>query len=239
MAETFGGNSINADVISGSPIIYSGSGDVNTYAQPQAAPEQHEMPDFPASVSLLHAFADIVSYSRLNVRQQRDSQDRLVRMLNESLAEANVRPSQVLTQDQGDARFLVFPAGTDVTRVLAVMPWYLNKTLIACNRDLAASARLRLRLSFALGLAGRGATGVTGTAATAVVRLSNAARFRQAIAGAPQASLGVIVDDQLYHQYIKLDFRPDLSPEEYLPVQVSDSDKGFNAKAWIRIFANG
>jgi hypothetical protein len=183
----------------------------------------------------LHAFGDIVGYSRLNAAQQAESQERFARILDASLLDAGVRPDSVSKQDQGDARLLTFPDATDVARVLAVMPRRFSDELKARNRDSAAHARLRVRLSYVLGPAAAGTTGQAGNATIAVVRLSNAALFRQAMKAVPEAYLGVIVDDYLYRQYIQQAYRPDLSPEEYLSAHVSDREKDFDAEAWIRL----
>ena len=123
-------------------------------------------------VSALYAFGDIVGYSKLNARLQEESQDRLARALDRSLAEAGVRPDTVMPQDQGDARLLRFPASTDVAKVLAIMPHYLNGDLLARNEDLAPHARMRVRLSFTMGPAMPGKTGLAGEAPIAVVRLA-------------------------------------------------------------------
>lgn len=187
------------------------------------------------SSTSLHAFGDIVGYSRLNAFQQAESQERFVKILNNSLLDAGVRPDATLKQDQGDARLLTFPVGTDVAWVLAVMPRRLNDELKAHNFDAAPHARMRVRLSYAMGPAVPGTTGQAGNAPIAAVRLSNATALRQAMKAVPEAYLGTIVDDYLYRQYIQQGFRPDLSPEEYLATHVSDHEKGFEADAWIRL----
>jgi hypothetical protein len=116
------------------------------------------------------------------------------------------------------------------------MPRYLNGDLLARNADMADAARLRVRLSFAMGPATPGRTGLAGAAPIAVARLANSAIFRQAMMAAPQSQCGVIIDDYLYRGYVRQDFRPDMHPEQYSPVHVSDPPKGFEALAWIRLF---
>src|ERR1700759_2873001 len=97
-----------------SNTIHQFGGRGNTYnaapAEPtaqRAAEERGDQPDH-----TLHAFADIVSYSKLSIRLQKLSQDDLVAVLNHGIAEAGVKPERVGAQDQGDARLLSFPAGT-------------------------------------------------------------------------------------------------------------------------------
>jgi len=215
-------------------VFHQGGGPAVSHAPSTAQRPGHEMEGAP--VSALYAFGDIVGYSRLNARLQEESQDRLTRVLDRSLAEAGVRPEMVTPQDQGDARLLSFPADTDVARVLAVMPHYVNSELLARNEDLAPHARMRIRLSFTMGPARPGKTGHAGEAPIAVVRLVNFTGFRSAMTTATQSNCGVIMDDYLYRGYVLQDFRPDMNAGEYVPVQVSIPEKGFAAAAWIRLF---
>jgi len=238
------GISINTGSISGGQFGGQGSA---FYAGPAAGQAQAAAPGLAAApapdrdiagppVNSLHAFGDIVGYSRLNAGQQRYFQDRFIGMLNGSLVEAGVRLESVVSQDQGDARMLSFPVDTDVARVLAVVPRRFNDELRVHNQDVAAHARLRVRLSFTMGPTAPGRTGMTGAAPIAVVRLSNAAQLRYAMQAAQQAHLGEIIDDYLYRGYVAQRFRSDLDPEDYVPVTVADPEKAFEAAAWIRIF---
>jgi hypothetical protein len=184
----------------------------------------------------LYAFADIVGYSRLDARLQKMTQDYLASLLDASLAETGARPGQVAPQDQGDARLLRFPAGTDAAKVLAVMPRHINDELLVRNQDMAPHARMRVRLSFTMGVAAQGGTGLAGAAPIAVVRLANSAIFRRAMHIALQAQCGVILDHYLYSQYVRQKFRADISPDDYVSVHVSDPEKDFEEAAWIKLF---
>lgn len=231
------GGQVNAGTISGGQFSFGSGNNVQGAVPPaRGAAERPDQVTGGSPVSSLYAFGDIVSYSQLNARQQSDSQSRLVRVLNGSLIEAGVRPDTVQFQDQGDARFLRFPASTDVAKVLALMPPHLNSDLLARNQDLAQHARMRVRLSFVMGAATSGSTGLAGSAPIEVVRLANSAKFRRVMNAASLTHCGVIVDDYLYTQFVRQPFRPDMSPEEYIAVHVSDPDKGFAAGAWIRLF---
>jgi hypothetical protein len=184
----------------------------------------------------LHAFADIVSYSGLSIRLQKLSQDDLVAVLNHSLAEAGVRPERVAAQDQGDARLLAFPPGTDIGKVLAVTPMVLNNDLVARNREMAERARMRVRLAFSMGVSMPGKAGLVGAAPIAVARLANSDQFRRAMRAAPLAQCGVLIDDYLHSQWITREFGTDINPDDYVKVHVSYPDKGFEATAWMRLF---
>jgi hypothetical protein len=185
------------------------------------------------SSTSLHAYADIVGYSRLNATQQALSQEQLVRYLNSSMLDAGVRPDSVLKQNEGDACLLTFPVDSDVAFVLAAMPRSLSAHLQERNKDAAPHAQLRMRLSFVVGPSSPGITGQTGNPPVAASRLCNSAAFREIMAAAADACLGVIVDEFVYGSYVQQGFRADLEPDEYRPLQVSE--KEYRANAWIRL----
>lgn len=184
----------------------------------------------------LYAFADIVGYSQLSARLQKTSQDYLASVLDDGIAEADVPPELIAWQDQGDASMMMFPADADAGRVLAVMPRFLNDELLARNQDMAPHARTRIRIAFTMGVSLPGATGLAGEAPIAVARLVNWPPFRHAMAAATHAQVGVIIDDHLHGQYVRQRFRADIGSSDYVPVRVSQADKGFDAAAWVRLF---
>ncbi len=184
----------------------------------------------------LYAFADIANYSHLNARLQKISQDDLAELLDASVTEAGARLDLVEAQDQGDARLLTFPANSDAGKILAVMPRYLNDGLIARNEDMAPHARMRVRLAFAMGAAIPAGTGLAGDAPVTAVRLANSAVFRYVLNEATRAQCGVMIDSYLHDQFVRLRFRPDISPDDYAPVLVTNPEKGFEAQAWLRLF---
>jgi hypothetical protein len=212
------GNTINH----GSPPP---SADKEAARQPGGSPEHG-----------LYAFVDMVGYGNLTARLQKISQDYLAALLDDSLAEAGVPPRLVVAQNQGDARLLAFPVGTDVAKVLAVLPRYLNDELLARNQDMAPHAWIRVRVSFSMGVAVPGATGLAGGAPVAAVRLANSAIFRHVMNLAPEAQCGMIIDDHVHGEYVRLRFRPDINPDDYVSVRVSYPDKGFEAGAWLKLF---
>jgi hypothetical protein len=187
------------------------------------------------SSTSLHGFADIVGYSQLSPYQQAARQELLIRVVNESLADAGVRPDTVQAQNQGDARMLAFPDVVDVSRLLAVMPRRFNDELKAHNRDVADHARMRVRLSFALGATATGAIGRVGHAPIVAVRLNGADELRAAMEAEPDACLGVIISEGLYHEHVSQAFRPDLDADEYAPTHVSIPGKKFESDAWFRL----
>jgi hypothetical protein len=101
---------------------------------------------------------------------------------------------------------------------------------------MAAHAQMRVRLSFTMGLAMPGRTGMAGGAPIAAARLANSDIFRHLMKAASQAQCGVILDDYLHGECVQQRFRPDIDPSEYARVRVSIPDKGFDAAAWVKLF---
>jgi hypothetical protein len=218
-----------------SGTIHQFGGRENSY---NAAPAEQPTPRTAGSGQehALYAFADIVSYSRLSVRLQKLSQDDLVDILDRSMAEAAVEPETVAAQDQGDARLLAFPAGTDVVKVLAVMPRYLNDELVARNRDMAEHAWMRIRLAYSMGASTPGSAGLVGAAPIAVTRIANSAVFRDAMHAARRAQCGLMIDDYMYAQWVRQGFRADINASDFASTRVFYPDKGFDATAWMKLF---
>jgi hypothetical protein len=226
------------DITKNSGSIGNVGSQTNTYngVQPAASPGQPSAARNGRPELALYGFADIVGYSQLSVRLQKLGQDDLVRFLDRGLTEAGVDPGQVSAQDQGDARLLTFPAGTDVAKVLAAMPRSLNDELAARNRDMASHARMRVRLAFSMGASTQGAAGLVGGAPIAVARIANSDVFRRAMQNAPRAHCGLLIDDYLHGEWIRQEFRADINADDYASVRVWYPDKGFDATAWLKLF---
>jgi hypothetical protein len=230
---------IRIGAISGGQNVVGGNGHQISQAPVPPTPQspsaqEHGQYADSAPVHSLHVYADIVCYSRFDAAQQRLAQDALATMLDRSLIEVDVRPQMAAMQDQGDARLLSLPPDADVAKALAVMPRHLNDELLARNRDSAPHAQLRLRMSFTMGPAAPGRTGLTGTAPVSVVRLADASGLRAAMTATPQSCLGMIIDHHLFSLYVMQRFRMDLIPDQFVLVHVSQ--KGFESDAWIRLF---
>ncbi len=231
----------NYNVVSGNSGPVGDVGSHNTYYAPQASPSAPGTPGTaPADPDVgpamsLYAFADIIGYSKLNARLQRVSQDDLISVLNRGIRAAGIAPERVAEQDQGDARLLAFPAGTDVAGVLALMPRTMAHELAARNRDMAEHARLRLRLGFCLGTSAPGGTGMVGPAPVTVVRLADSAPLRLAMRRAPLVECGVIIDNYLHDQWVRQGFRSDIDPAAFTPVRVTYPDKDFDETAWLSL----
>lgn len=229
----------NIGSMSGSNIQVGGTGNAisqGSYEPPASGLEGTRGRRGSAPEHLLYAFADIVGYSKLPVSLQRLAQEYLASVLAGGVTQAGVSPELVDWQDQGDARMMTFPAGTDAGSVLAEMPRYVHDELLDHNQYMELPARMRLRMAFTMGVSEPGATGRVGAAPIAVARLVNWGKFRRLISETADAYVGVIMDDHLYGQYVRQSFRSGIDPNDYAPAHISNADKGFEADAWVRIF---
>jgi hypothetical protein len=230
-----GGDSYSGVTVNGNNNRLGSSG--NTYNAGPAAPGNapSKRPAGGGPVHTLYAFTDIVGWSGQNARLQKSSTSDLADFLTMGLDDVNLDPDQVETQDQGDARFLTFPAETDPAEVLAKLPDRMDRELAARNRDMAAHARMRVRMAFSMGASEPGATGRVGQAAIAVARLVNSDILRSVVSKAHEARCTVIIDSYLYEQCVQQRFRADLDPADWVPVRVTAAKKNFDAAAWIRL----
>lgn len=231
------GDNYSGVTVSGSNNRLGSTGDTY-YAASPAETETSQRSAAPASdgpVHALYAFADIIGWSKQSAPMQALSTRDLVDFLELGMVEASIDPERVEVQDQGDARFLTFPAGTDPAQVLAKLPRRLDHQLAARNRDMAAHAQLRVRMGFSMGASTPGAAGRVGQAPIAVARLVNSDILRNVMKKAEEVRCGVIIDSYLYEQCVRQRFGPDLDPVDWAAARVSVPEKGFEAAAWIRL----
>jgi hypothetical protein len=226
----------NSGNVQGSLNQQSGDGNSISYGPPQPSTAGTATGRDRGPQHSLYAFADIVSYSRLRARLQELSQHDLVDILRRGVAEAGVEPGTITAQDQGDAQLLPFPREIDAAKMLAVLPRFVDEELGVRNRDMAEHAQMRVRIAFAMGMSVPGAAGLVGDAPIAVARLASSDIFRKAMRVAPQARCGLLIDDYLHAQLVKPGFRADIDPDDYVSVRVQHPDKGFDARAWMKLF---
>jgi hypothetical protein len=230
------GDNISIGSFNGSGNQIGSGGNTQYGIAPTETGQRNARPSSDGPVHLLYGFADIIGWSKLNARLQAQSTGDLVDFLELGMVEASIDPDQVEVQDQGDARFLTFPAGTDPAEVLAKLPRRMDHQLAARNRDMAAHAQLRVRMAFSMGASAPGAAGRVGQAPIAVARLVNSDILRCVMRRAAEVRCGVIIDSYLYEQCVQQRFRADLDPGDWAIAPVSIPEKGFEATGWVRLF---
>ena|ERR1035438_3213644 len=189
------------------------------------------MPEVP--VFRLVAGIDMERYSARGDADQLASQHDLDEVLGTAALRAGLDRDLWQEEAGGDGELAVFPADTDIARVLSDFTRELNTCLSEINRPRRRDARLRLRLAFHYGLLIDAPFGPAGSAPIIVSRLLDAGLLRQALAAAAEANLVLIVSQTLYDSIVMSGFGG-LAPSAYHQVRVVAPEKGFDQLALRR-----
>ena len=174
--------------------------------------------------------ADIEKWSTRKVPEQIQAQQSLASVTRAACAAAGL--PQELAQTQGDGVLLLAPPAIDETAVIPAFVHGLTVALGQENRMLAASARIRLRLSMTTGSITDGPTGFGGPAIVECFRLLDSTPVRAALAEHPDARLALIVSDQLFRDVVQHDFGS-LDSAGFWPARSVVKD--FAGDAWVTV----
>lgn len=178
---------------------------------------------------------DVERYSQRENLRQYDIQRVFQSVLAQACDRLGLRRGEWLTQPSGDGELAILPAGSSEPRVVAHLAGTVDALLRERNRDLAADARVRMRIAVHVGLVHLdGANGYPGSAAVTVCRLVDSAPLKRALAAFPAAGAALIVSEQVYDDVVAQRYEG-LRPERYVPVRVELPDKDFDAGAWITV----
>ncbi|HYN97286.1 MAG TPA: hypothetical protein VES42_25890 [Pilimelia sp.] len=176
---------------------------------------------------------DMEQYSRKDNGRQHRSQRLLVDVIETAVETLGLQRSGWLIQPTGDGELAILPAETPEPTIVGHLVPVLNRLLTERNRDLAAGARVRLRVAMHIGLVHLdGAAGYPGDAVVTACRLLDAAPLKQALTAFPSAAVGLIVSDQIYQDVVRHRYGQ-IRPERFASVSVTIPDKKFDASAWI------
>ncbi len=175
---------------------------------------------------------DIEKYSRFNDVTALRAQDRLVGLLAAARRRAGVDEAAVALQEHGDGQFAALPPDIEEPQVIPDFVRALRLELEALNADLAAHARLRLRVAMCRGNIRRGANGYVGSTAIAVHRILDAPPLRTALRDEIAAAFVLAVSDSIFTDVVAQG-HGDLDPSAFRPVTAKLPEKGFEETAWI------
>ena len=177
---------------------------------------------------------DVEKYSRHLAEGAERTQERLVTALERALDFAQVNESQILVQDQGDGRFMIFPASVDEAKVIPALVTGLRAALAEVNQDLSQAARMRLRVALDRGQIKRGRSGFVGNVAIAVHRLVDSPQTKQALASHPRSDFVLAISDYLYQDVASHEYT-DLDPNLFRRTEVEIPGKNFSGIAWLYV----
>ena len=173
-------------------------------------------------------------YSARRDVDQLSSQHDLDKVLGTAASRAGLDRDLWQEEVGGDGELAVFPADTDIARVLSDFTRELDACLSEINRPRRHDARLRLRLAFHYGLLLPAPFGPAGSAPIIVSRLLDASLLRQELAATAEANLALIVSQVLYDNIVMSGFRG-LTPSVYHQVRVVVREKGFDQLAYVHV----
>ncbi|MGW4640633.1 hypothetical protein ACWEN6_19010 [Sphaerisporangium sp. NPDC004334] len=156
----------------------------------------HDTPQYRAMLTY-----DIEDYSTRNNTEQYALQSAMIRLLDLAAGSAGLGLLEWKRQPQGDGEFVVLPPAVHPARLLGSFTDTLSQAIDAHNTS--PQPHLRLRLAVHAGpIHVDGPAGSPGRRAVESGRLVNADALRAALRAVKKASLGVIVSDTFYDDYV-------------------------------------
>ncbi len=191
------------------------------------------MPLMPSPERRVLVAADMQRYSRHSNLDQYRSQEVFQEVMRRAANHAGLHRDAWITQPSGDGEFSVLPAGTAESAVISDFVPALEKLLREHNRTLIPEHRTKIRVALHTGLVHLdGANGVPGRGAIHVSRLVDATPLKEALSRYPDAVVGLIVSDSIYHECVTERYEG-IRPEQFHKVQVDV--KEFSEAAWIHL----
>lgn len=177
---------------------------------------------------------DAQGYGKAHDHDQISIQDELLDVLDTAATAAGLDRRTWHRQGKGDEELALIPASEPdtETRVVDGLVRELATVLFQRNYERPAKSRFRLRLAIDYGLARPAPNGFAGRPVVVVSRLVGCQPLRQAMAAAPDASLGVILSRQVYTDLV-IGGHTRLRAAEFLRVSVSE--KELVDQAWLRV----
>jgi hypothetical protein len=134
---------------------------------------------------------------------QEDLQRRANSLVHEALDAAAVDSADCAVEDRGDGTLLVLPADASKADVTDALLATLGTGLRRLNATANDHGRLRLRVALHCGDVVRNEEGWRGGAVVTTFRLNTAAAVREALTGAPDAVMALVVSDRWFDDAIR------------------------------------
>ncbi|MEV6442077.1 hypothetical protein [Amycolatopsis sp. NPDC051716] len=175
---------------------------------------------------------DVQGYGGRDDRQHASIQSGLLAVADTAAVRCGLDRTTWHRQGAGDGELAILPPGTPEPVVVDDYVRELVAALADHNHDLAADARMRIRIAIHHGVAMPGANGWTGQGVVGVSRLVDSAPVRGALRAFPDADLAVLVSRQIYTDVVA-QRHTSLKPGEFREVVVRQ--KEFTDVAWLRV----
>ena len=174
---------------------------------------------------------DVTGSALLDSQGQRHMRDALYRLVDDIARDNGFRLDGLRFDDKGDGLRLVVPLDVvPPTRVVDVFVSGLAAGLREHRRYSSPQARLRLRVSFDLGLVEAHRSSWTGAVLVRAARLVDAKPVRDVLCLDPEADLVAVASDTLYDAVLRHRFGP-IPPDRFREINVQV--KEFEGRAWL------
>jgi hypothetical protein len=177
---------------------------------------------------------DVEKYSARTSADHLAMQPQLQRVTERAAEHAGLRWRQIDVEKKGDGLLLQLPPGIDEPGVLPRLVNGFCSALRESNLRALSSRRLRVRMALTQGIQHPGPIGAIGESLIVASRLVDSPAARSLLDAHPEASLIVIVSDDLYRDVIAQNY-PGLDPGEFSQVRAVIEEKSFEADAWVYV----
>ena len=161
-----------------------------------------------------------------------DLRTRLHDLVDRALAGAGITAAQTDRLDAGDGLLLLVAGQVSTARLLDPLAAGLASGLAEENRQVAWSARMRLRVVVHAGEVLADAHGHTGASLNHAARLLEAETTRSILAGSPEASVVLVVSDEVYQGVVRHAYRG-IDPDGWQPVRIHAKET--TTRAWAHL----
>lgn len=158
--------------------------------------------------------------------------DRLYRLLDGALMDAEIDPSLTARSDRGDGLWLLVNADVSIARLLHPLSTSLVTGLADDNEQVPRAERMRLRVVVHIGELLQDPHGHTGASLNLAARLLDAQAFRVVLAESPAVDVALMVSDAVYEGVVRHGYAG-IMPMDWQPVRIHAKET--STRAWLHL----
>ncbi len=196
------------------------------------------MDDKPPGIRRLCVGVDIEGCPGRSAAETQSVRQRLATALAEACSSSGLDRMLVNTQDTGEGKLALLPAGIDEPQAIASLVGGLCQALRRLNGPLEAGQRVRLRMAVHEGITILADTGFTGQAVAKTWRLLGSPPLQATLTSNPHADLAVLLSDQVLDDASRFG-QPWLPAGQFRRVEMGDPADGSRDAGWIYVPGDG
>jgi GUN4-like protein len=179
---------------------------------------------------------DVQRFSERTMKQQREIQRALNRILDEAAESAGISRTRWERREEGDGETAVLPEDVDLAAAVRTFVSELDWRLTDHNEDHQPAMHIRLRVAMHFGAIADGSLGYVSQALTELKRLLDSKPVRRVLI--PQVNLAQIISERLYQEVV-LPGLDGIKPSQFQEVLVDMPEKAFRRIAYVYVPING